>query len=298
VQPLIITAAITGSRTPREKCPHIPILPEEIADSAAEAVRAGAAIVHIHVRDPETALGTQDEELYAQVLERLEACGANPVVCLTTSGIPGRNLAYEARFIPLRFRPELASFDAGSMNLAGGVFLNPPDFLEELARRMKTEGVKPELEIFDTGMIGNCLRLRDQGLLDPPLHFQFVLGAPGGAPATPKDLLHFVEALPPGSTWSSIGVGAGHLAIVLATLALGGHVRVGLEDNIYYARGELARSNAQLVERVVRLAAEIGRPIATPTQAREILGLRPRRRGRAAESSETDQASAAGSITP
>lgn len=274
--PLIVTAAITGSRTPREKSPHIPILPEEIADSAAEAARAGAAVVHIHVRDPETALGTQDAGLYRRVLERLAASGTDPVVCLTTSGIPGRNLAYEARFVPLEFRPELASFDAGSMNLGDGVFLNPPDFLEALARRMKTAGTKPELEIFDTGMIGNCLRLRDRGLLDPPLHFQFVLGAPGGAPATPKELIHLVEAIPPGSTWSSIGIGPGHIPVVLTTLALEGHVRVGLEDNVYYRRGELARSNAQFVERAVRLAGEAGRPVATPAQAREILGLTPR----------------------
>ncbi|MBE0617470.1 MAG: 3-keto-5-aminohexanoate cleavage protein, partial [Proteobacteria bacterium] len=195
---------------------------------------------------------------------------------LTTSGIPRKNLANEARFIPLQFRPELASFDAGSMNLGDAVFLNPPDFLEELAQRMKAAGTKPELEIFDTGMMGNCLRLRDRGLLEPPLHFQFVLGAPGGAPGTPKALLQFVEMLPEGSTWSSIGIGPCHLPVILTTLALGGHVRVGLEDNIYYRKGELARSNAQFVERVVRLAAETGRPVATPAQAREILGLRPR----------------------
>ncbi|MFU8855588.1 MAG: 3-keto-5-aminohexanoate cleavage protein [Deferrisomatales bacterium] len=274
--PVILTAAITGSRTPREKCPHIPILPEEIADSAAEAARAGASVVHIHVRDPETALGTQDAELYRRVLGRLSASGTDPVVCLTTSGIPGRNLAYEARFIPLEFRPELASFDAGSMNLGDGVFLNPPDFLEDLARRMREAGTKPELEIFDSGMVGNCLRLRDRGLLDPPLHFQFVLGAPGGAAATPKELLHLVEAIPAGSTWSSIGIGTGHLPILLTTLALGGHVRVGLEDNLYYRKGELARSNAQLVERAVRLAAEAGRTIATPDQARELLGIAQR----------------------
>ncbi len=273
MEPLIITAAVTGSRTPREKCPHIPILPEEIAEAAIEAARAGASVVHIHVRDPETGLGTQDEGLYARVLERIEASDVDPVLCLTTSGIPGRNLAYEARFIPLRFRPELASFDAGSLNVGDGVFLNPPEFLEDLARRMRESGTKPELEIFDTGMIGNCLRLRDRGLIDPPLHFQFVLGAPGGAPATPKVLVHMVESIPEGSTWSSIGVGAGHIPVMLTTLALGGHVRVGLEDNIYYHKGVLARSNAQLVERVVRLAGEIGRPVAGPDEARRILSL-------------------------
>lgn len=276
--PLIITAAITGSRTPRERCPHIPITPEEIAASALEAVRAGASVVHLHVRDPETTLGTQDEGLYRRVLALIDTSGLDPVVCLTTSGIPGRNLAYEARFIPLQFRPELASFDAGTLNLGDSVFLNPPEFLEELAVRMRQAGTKPELEIFDTGMIGNCLRLRDRGLLAAPLHFQFVLGAPGGAPATPGALLHLVDAVPDGSTWSTIGIGPGHLPVALTTLGLGGHVRVGLEDNIYYHRGELARSNAQLVARVARLAAEIGRPVASPEDARRILGLAPRQR--------------------
>jgi 3-keto-5-aminohexanoate cleavage enzyme len=208
--------------------------------------------------------------------KRLAQSGLDPVVCLTTSGIPGRNLAYEARFVPLEFCPELASFDAGSMNLGDGVFLNPPDFLADLARRMQVAGTKPELEVFDTGMIGSCLRLQERGLLDPPLYFPFVLGAVGGAPATPKALQQLVEMLPAEAIWSSIGIGRGHLPVVLTTLALGGHVRVGLEDNIYYRRGELAASNAQFVERVVRLAGEIDRPVATPAQAREILGLRPR----------------------
>ncbi len=273
MDPLIITAAITGSRTPREKCPHIPILPEEIAASAVEAVRAGASVVHLHVRDPATGLGTQCEALYREVLDRIAGAGVDPVLSLTTSGIPGRNLAVDDRFVPLALRPELASFDAGSLNVGDGVFLNPPDFLEELARRMKAVGVKPELEIFDTGMVGTCLDLLRRGLLDPPLHFQFVLGVSGGAPATPAALLHLVSSLPEGATWSAFGVGVGHLPILLATLALGGHVRVGLEDNVYYRRGELVRSNAQLVERAVRLARELDRPVATPAETRRLLSL-------------------------
>jgi 3-keto-5-aminohexanoate cleavage enzyme len=270
---VIITAAITGSRTPREKSPYIPISPREIADSAIEAVNAGASIVHIHVRDLNTKLGTQDAELYNEVLDRLYS-KVNPVVCLTTSGIPGKNLGYEERFIPLQFKPELASFDAGSINVNDGIFLNPPDFLKQLAVKMKEYNVKPELEIFDTGMIEYCKYLMSEGYLESPLHFQFVLGVRGGASATPKTLLHMVELLPEDATWSVIGIGKGQLPMVMMGLVLGGHVRVGLEDNIYYSKGRLAKSNAELVERVVRIAREYGREIATPEDAREILSLK------------------------
>ncbi len=273
MEKLIITAAITGSRTPKEKSPYIPITPEEIADSAIEAVKSGASVVHIHVRDLDTKLGTQDAELYKKVLDKLYS-EVNPVVSLTTSGIPGRNLGYEDRFIPLQFKTELASFDAGSINVNDGVFLNPPDFLEQLALKMKEAGVKPELEVFDTGMIEYCKILADRGLLEYPLHFQFVLGVKGGAAATPKTLLHMTELLPQDSTWSVIGIGKGELPMVMMGILLGGHVRVGLEDNIYFSKGRLAKSNAELVSRVVRIANEYGREIATPDEAREILKIR------------------------
>ena len=273
MEKLIITAAITGSRTPKEKSPYIPITPDEIADSAIDAVKAGASVVHIHVRDLKTKLGIQDAELYKKVLDKLYS-EVNPIVSLTTSGIPGRNLGYEDRFIPLQFKTELASFDAGSINVNDGVFLNPPDFLEQLALKMKEAGVKPELEAFDTGMIEYCKTLADRGFLEYPLHFQFVLGVKGGAAATPKTLLHMTELLPEDSTWSVIGIGKGELPMVMMGILLGGHVRVGLEDNIYYSKGRLAKSNAELVSRVVRIANEYGREVATPDEAREILKIR------------------------
>jgi 3-keto-5-aminohexanoate cleavage enzyme len=195
------------------------------------------------------------------------------VLCLTTSGIPGRNLPIEERLISLELDPELASFDAGSINLGGSVFINPPEFLEAAAKRMKEKGVKPELEIFDVGMIVTCLRMRDQGLLEEPLHFQFVLGTPWGSPATPKSFLHMYEYIPGKSTWSIIGIGKGHLPMAMMGLIMGGHIRVGMEDNIYYQRGVLAENNAQFVERIVRIGREYGREVATPGEAREILGL-------------------------
>jgi len=269
---LIVTAAITGSRITREQTPHIPILPEEIADSAVKAHEAGAAIVHIHVRDPETGLGDQKPELFRQVAESIQR-RCDVVLCLTTSGIPGRNLAYEQRMVCLDLQPELASFDAGSLNLGGHVFSNPDDFLRVMAQRMLEKGVKPELEIFDVGMIGTCLRLAEKGMLERPMHFQFVLGTPAGSPATARSLAYLLDLIPEGSTWSVAGIGRGQLPMAMMAMAMGGHVRVGLEDNIYYSRGVLAESNAQLVERAVRIAREYGREPATPDEAREILGL-------------------------
>ena len=273
MEKLIITAAITGSRMTRDVAPYIPITPDEIAQSAIECWDAGAAIVHIHVRDPKTGLGTQDLNLFRQVVEPLRE-RTDLLLCLTTSGIPGRNLAIEERLKPLELEPELASFDAGSINLGGSAFINTPEFLEAAAKSMKEKGVKPELEIFDVGMMVTCLRMRDQGYLEEPLHFQFVLGTPWGSPATPKSFLHLYEHLPEDATWSIIGIGKGHLPMAMMGLILGGHIRVGMEDNIYYERGVLAKSNAEFVERIVRIAKEYGRETATPREAREILGLR------------------------
>jgi len=269
---VIITAAITGSRITRDVAPYIPITPDEIVQSSAECWNAGASIVHIHVRDPKTGLGTQDFDLFRQVVGPLRE-KTDLLLCLTTSGIPGRNLPIEERLIPLELEPELASFDAGSINLGGTVFINTPEFLEAATNRMREKGVKPELEVFDVGMIVTCLRLRDGGLLDEPLHFQFVLGTPSGSPATPKSFIHMHEHIPQDATWSIIGIGKGHLPMSMMGLIMGGHIRVGMEDNIYYQKGELAKSNAQFVERVVRIAREYGREVATPAEARQILAL-------------------------
>jgi 3-keto-5-aminohexanoate cleavage enzyme len=272
VDKVIIAAALTGSRITREKTPYIPIRPEEIVQSAIECWQAGAAIVHIHVRDPDTGLGTQDVNLFRRVVEPLRE-KTDLVLCLTTSGIPGRNLPTEQRLAPLVLKPELASLDAGSINLGGEVFLNPPSFLDEAARRMREATIKPELEVFDMGMVVTCLGMRNEGKLKDPLHVQFVLGTPWGAPATPKSLLHLHEHIPSDATWSVIGIGKAQLPMSMMALTMGGHVRVGMEDNIYYQSGVLATSNAQLVERIVRIAREYGREIATPAEARTILGL-------------------------
>ncbi len=273
MEKLIITAAITGSSIPRSRTPYIPITPDEITRSAIECWEAGAAIVHLHVRSPQTGQGTQDVGLFRQVVEPLRA-QTDLVLCLTTSGIPGRNLPTEDRLAVLDLQPELASLDAGSINLGGSIFINTPDFLEESARRMRAKGVKPELEIFDVGMVVTCLRMRSQGFLDDPLHFQFVLGTPWGSPGTPQALLHLREMIPDDATWSVIGVGRTHLPMAMMALSMGGHIRVGMEDNLYYRQNELVQRNAQFVDRIARIAREYGRDLASPDEAREILGLR------------------------
>jgi 3-keto-5-aminohexanoate cleavage enzyme len=272
MEKVIITAAITGSRMMRDIAPHIPITPEEIAQSAIEAWQAGASIVHIHVRDPETHLGSQDQELFRRVVDRVRE-KTDLILSLTTSGIPGRNLPTEERLAPLRLKPELASYDAGSINLGGKAFINDPAFLDEAAKKMKEAGVKPEIEVFDLGMMVTALRLCEEGKIDAPMHFQFCLGTPWGAPATVKSFLHLYEHMPADSTWSIFGVGRGFLPMAMMGLIMGGHIRVGMEDNIYVNPGVLAKTNAELVERVTVICRAYGREVATPAEARKILGF-------------------------
>lgn len=269
---LIITCGITGSRIQKKETPYIPITPEEIAASAIEAVKAGASVIHIHVRDPETHIGTQDRDLYESVLTLIRE-EVDPVICLSTSGVPGKNMEYEKRLIPLELRPDMVSFDAGSMNFGNALFLNPPDFLEVLAKKAKEFNVKLELECFHTGMVNTCIQMMEADIIERPLHFQFVLGVRGGAPATVKSLITMVEMIPEDSTWSVIGIGKAQLPMVMTSMVMDGHVRVGLEDNIYYSRGILAKSNAQLVERIVRIAREFEREVVSPEEVREILAL-------------------------
>lgn len=270
---VIITASITGSRLQRDVAPYIPITPEEIAQSAVEAWGVGASVIHIHVRDPQTCMGSQNPEIFHHVIEPIQK-QTDAILCLTTSGIPGRNLPTKERLAPLSLKPEMASFDAGSINLGGSVFLNAPDFLDEAAARMHEEGIKPEIEIFDTGMMVTALRMRKEEKLKNPLHFQFVLGTPYGAPADPRILVYLHDMLPPGATWSILGIGRSSLPMSMMALIMGGHIRVGMEDNIYLRRGVLAKTNAELVNQAVGLCRAYSREVATPKEARKILGLK------------------------
>jgi 3-keto-5-aminohexanoate cleavage enzyme len=270
--PLIITVGLTGSRIGKQQTPHIPITPDEIAHSGIEAWKAGASVVHVHVRDASSGLGTQDVSVFAEVVDCLRA-ETDAILCLTTSGIPGRNLSIDERLAPLALRPEMASFDAGSINTEAGLFVNDAEFLDAAVAAAGEHGVKLELECFDTGMIVTALRYHEQGSIPAPLHFQFLFGSKFGMPATARALATAVDMIPGDATWSVIGIGRAQLQMAMMAMPIGGHVRVGLEDNIYYRRGELATGNAQLVERIVRLAGELGRPVAAPAEARRLLRL-------------------------
>ncbi|KPU27420.1 3-keto-5-aminohexanoate cleavage protein [Caloranaerobacter sp. TR13] len=270
MQKLIITAALTGAEVTREQQPNLPITPEEIAEAAYESYMAGASIVHIHARDKD-GNPTQDYEVYKEIKERIEAkC---PVIFQPSTGGAVWHTP-EERLQPVELRPEMATLSCGTCNFGPDVFMNSQEYMEKFAKRMKELGVKPELEIFERGMIKNALTLVKKGLIDEPLHFDFVMGVPGAIPGEIRDLLYLVESIPKGSTWTVAGIGRYELPLATAAILLGGHVRVGFEDNIYYKKGELAKSNAQLVERIVRLAHELGREVATPDEAREILSIK------------------------
>ena len=273
-QPLIISAALTGSWPTKEQNPAVPITEEEIAEAAVSAAAAGAAIVHIHVRD-EHGKVTCDPARYAKVRDLIEAAGSDVIVNMSTGGGAGQTTD-EQRMEPVDLQPEIASFDCGSCNFGKTVFVNSPSFLDELATRMTAKGVLPEIECFEPGHVANALRLIDEGKLAPPFWFQIVLNVRGAAPGTLKQLTHMLDMLPTGALWSVCAIGRAQLPMDLAAMAIGGHVRTGLEDNLYYHKGQLAESNAQLVARIARIAAEIGRPLATPADTRALLGLRPR----------------------
>lgn len=268
---VILTVATTGAWPSKKDTPYIPLQPEEIANEIYECYKAGASMAHIHVRDDEDKASMSYEKFQKTVKLVREKCDI--VLNLTTSG--GIGLTDEIRMKPfVELRPEMASFDCGSMNwMNNTVFENSPKFLEKLGLTMQQCNVKPEIEIFDAGMVYNALYYLKKGVLQGPLHFQFVLGAAGGMTATVENLVFLKSLIPKDSTWSALGIGRQHLPILYAALALGGNIRVGMEDNIYYGPGQLAKSNVDFIERAKRIVAELGKDIATPDEARQILGL-------------------------
>ncbi|USK59260.1 3-keto-5-aminohexanoate cleavage protein [Peribacillus asahii] len=273
MEKVIISAALTGAFPAKDKNPNIPLTPQEIAEDVYQVWKAGAAIAHLHMID-ENGNGTMDKERFRQTVELIREMDCDIILNLTTSG--DLNATDETRMAHLiELKPEMASFDAGSMNwMHKTLFLNTPPFLEKLGKTMLENNVKPEIEIFDAGMLYNALYYVKKGLVDTPTHYQFVLGAPGGIAATVENLMFLKGLLPENSTWSAFGIGQGHMPILYATLALGGHIRVGMEDNIYYSKGRLAKSNAEFVERAVRVIHELNKEVATPDEARQILGLK------------------------
>lgn len=272
MDPLVVTVAAVGAELTLDDQPNLPVTPELLAKDAAECAAAGASIYHLHVRD-EHARPTMSVERFRAARSAIE--GATDLIVQFTTGGAVTD-PEEARLAPLDLAPETATLTTGTVNFGDDVFHNPVPLVTKLYRRMIGNGVTPEYEIFDAGMIATARRLReDLGVTHHP-HFDFALGVPGALPAWDDALPFLVGHLPDGATWSATGIGRTHLAVAEQTIALGGHVRTGFEDVVYYAKGERAVSNAQLIERVVRMAKDAGRAVATPSTAREMLGLRPR----------------------
>jgi 3-keto-5-aminohexanoate cleavage enzyme len=217
---------------------------------------------------------TCDPNRYAKARDLIRAAGCDVIVNMSTGGGAGQTTD-EQRAEPVTLSPEIASFDCGSLNFGAGVFVNSPSFLSKLAASMIEFGVRPEIECFEPGHVANGLRFIAEHAIEPPFWFQMVLGVRGGSPGTIQQLVNMVQMLPPGAIWSACGIGRSQLPLGVAAMTMGGHVRTGLEDNLYYHKGELAQSNAQLVARLARIAGELGRPVATPAEARTMLGIPP-----------------------
>ena len=268
MEKLIITIAPTGSIPQKKHTPHVPVTTDEIVDCALRCEDEGASIVHIHTRDKDEN-PSDDPQIFHEVVNRIRE-RSNLIIQVSTGGRAGTGL--ESRIQRLQMRPEMASLTTGSVNFPNSAYVNPPDLIEALAEEMQRLQIKPEMEIFDLSMINNAVALKDRSLANPPLHFNFVMGLRGAMPAKIEHLVHLSEALPPESTWTVSGIAAAQLNMNLHAVLMGGHVRVGLEDNIYYKKGELA-SNEKLVQRIGRLSRELGREVATPDEARKILDL-------------------------
>ncbi len=288
---VIITCAVTGGADTVTRNPAIPVTPRAVADACLEAARAGAAVAHIHVRDPGTGRASMKLELYREVVGRVRDSGVDVVLNLTT-GVGGNFVPSDsdprtaatgttvvspeerlAHIIDLK--PELCSLDMGSMNKAENtVFINTPKQLRAMARAIRDTGVKPELEVFEAGHVLLCEQLFAEGCIDPPPFVQICLGMDWLAPATPETMLYIRTLLPDGAVWSTFGKSLALFPMVAQGILLGGHVRVGLEDSLYIEKGVLASGNGPLVETAVTIISLLGAAPATPDEARRILGLR------------------------
>lgn len=278
----IITVALTGGTGSKKLNPDTPITPEEIANDAYECYKAGASVVHLHMKGDDGESPSMCVEKFEKTQKLIkEKC--NIVINMTTSGEFDKkdDCAVIGSFVKndtlrtdvLKLKPEMGTYDIGTMNFGRAIFLNPIPFLETMGTQMQELGVRPEVECFDMGHIRTATALLKKGYLKAPVHFQFCLGVAGGVAGTVENLEYMSRMLPQGSTWSAFGIGAFHLPVIFTTLALGGHIRVGLEDNIYYSKGVLA-TNVKLVERAAEAIKLYGNEVATPDEAREILGLK------------------------
>jgi 3-dehydrocarnitine:acetyl-CoA trimethylamine transferase len=286
---IIISCAVTGSADSPGKNPAVPVTPEQIAKSSIDAAKAGAAVVHIHVRNPQTTKPSMDGALYREVVERIRASGTDVLINLTTG--PGARFEHDpqdpTRASPastlrgpedrvrhvVELRPDICSLDMGSLNMGSRVFINTPQHLQTMAVAIRDVGVLPELEVFETGHLLLAKRMIETGHIKPPGMFQLCLGISWGQPATPEAMTYMRNLLPPGSPWFAFGISLYQFPMVAQAVLLGGHVRVGLEDNLYLEKGKLAPSNAALVEKAAHIIEVLGDQVASPAEAREILGL-------------------------
>jgi len=275
MEKLIITAAVAGSSPTRQDNPHIPYTPEEIASEIIRSFEAGASIAHVHVRDPKTGAPSFELDYFREIRDRVRS-RCNILLNFTTSAanLTGEKVM-ERRSQTITLRPDLCTLDIGTMNYQKRVFLNPPEWGPYCAKLARQHGVKPELECFDAGHVRLAVNLINQGLLDPPYLFQICLGVEWGMEAGLRQFLFMIDLLPKKDVvWTTLGIGRWQFPTAALSILQGGHARVGFEDNVYLSKGVLAKSNADLVAKAVRLAAEFGREIATPEETRKILGIR------------------------
>lgn len=274
---LIINAALTGVIPTREMTPHVPIQPDEIVADAVRCIDAGAAIVHVHARDT-AGRPTYRRAIFARIIAGIRRERRDAIICATTSGRRYGEFRERASVLELEgeSKPDMGSLTTGSLNFPDGPSVNHPDIVERLARRMRERGIAPEIEVLELGMVNTAKALIQKGVIAPPYYFNILLGSLHTAPATMLNLCAFLDGLPRNSVWAACGLGKFQFPINVAAIAMGGHVRVGIEDNLYYdnERTKLA-TNVEGVERVVRIATEVGRGIATPAEARVMLGLGP-----------------------
>jgi 3-keto-5-aminohexanoate cleavage enzyme len=267
--PLIITAAVDGAETMREHNPNVPYTPDEIAAEAVRCREAGASMVHVHGREDD-GTPTQSREVFSEILDKIRE-RSDILVQFSTGGAVW--MSVEERIEALDLKPDMATLTTGTVNFGDDVFMNSLPMIRQIAERLNEFDIKPEIEIFDTGMVDTAMRLVDEELLEEPLHFDFVLGVPGGMGGRPENLEFLVGMIPDGSTWSVAGIGRHELPLAYKAIDMGGHVRVGLEDNIFVEKGVLAKGSYELVEKVVEYANQQGRELATPELARQILSL-------------------------
>lgn len=274
----IITVATTGAWPTKENNKNLPTQPPEIAEEIYRCWKIGAAIAHIHIRNKDD-MDSMDVEIFREVLDTIRTNHPECDIIFNLTSAGGIGNSEESRMAPfIELKPEMASYDCGTMNwMHMGIFNNNPDFLMRMGKKMQNVGVKPEVEVFDIGGIWEAKWYRDHGYLQDPVHFQFCMGCAGGIPATAENLIIMRNALNeamPGSTWSAFGTGKGTMEIMYTAIAAGGNVRIGMEDNVLYKKGEPAESNMQLIGRARRAIEDFGLEVATPDEARQMLNLK------------------------